>query len=63
MGLPEEGRELDDRSRFKITLQLANTVNLQNIVDFCKREKSNTLTANTVVSHLRFPLDLPSKSS
>lgn len=50
VGLPEEGRELDDRSRFKVTLKLANTVDLDSIVDFCKKEKQTTQIANTVVS-------------
>lgn len=50
VGLPEEGRELDDRSRFKITLKLANTIDLQSVVDFCQKEKQTTQIANTVVS-------------
>ncbi len=50
MGLPEEGRELDDRSRFKITLKLANTVDVQSVIEFCQKKKQTTQITNTVVS-------------
>jgi hypothetical protein len=56
VGLPEEGRELDDRSRFKITLKLANTVDVQSIINFCKKDKQATQIANTVVSIPRIVL-------
>lgn len=47
VGVPEEGRELDDRSRFKITLKLASTVDLQSIIDFCSNDRQSAEMANT----------------
>ncbi|BEJ14915.1 hypothetical protein CspHIS471_0406820 [Cutaneotrichosporon sp. HIS471] len=53
VGVPEEGRELDDRSRFKLTLKLANTVDLQSIMDFCNKNKQTLQIANTVLTAIQ----------
>ncbi|BEI84075.1 hypothetical protein CcaverHIS002_0406790 [Cutaneotrichosporon cavernicola] len=53
VGVPEEGRELDDRSRFKLTLKLANTIDLQSIMDFCSKNEQTLQIANTVLTAIQ----------
>jgi len=49
--LPEpDGREPNDHSRFKVILQHANTVDLDSVMRFCKKEKQTTQEQETVVS-------------
>jgi hypothetical protein len=46
----DDAREPNDHSRFKITLQHANTVDLDSVSRFCQGDKQTVQEQETVVS-------------
>lgn len=49
VGLAPPGKELDDRSRFKLTIKYAALVDNQALFKFCKKDKQTLAICNTVV--------------
>ncbi|KAL7419978.1 Protein argonaute [Cryptotrichosporon argae] len=57
VALPEPGRELDDRSRFKVTLKVANEIDPQRFVRFCRGERQSTQELELVAMNILFRED------
>jgi hypothetical protein len=48
--LKEDGKDGDDRRRFKVQFALANVIDLNSLSEFCRGEKQNEKTKETMVS-------------
>jgi hypothetical protein len=47
--LQEDDKEADDRRRFKVQFALANVIDLNSLAEFCRGEKQNQKTKETMV--------------
>ena len=48
--MKEDDKEADDRRRFKVQFALANVIDLNSLAEFCRGEKQNEKTKETMVS-------------